>query len=441
MTRSTADRARGRTFRSLRVRNYRLFFFGQIVSVPGTWMQTVGLAWLVLKRSDDSSLAVGIVTALQFTPTLLLAAVGGVIADRFDKRRVLMLTQSWLALAAGSLGLLVLSGRDRLWMIYLLAMISGFGNVVDNPTRQSFASELVGREELVNAVGLNSMVFNSARVLGPALAAGVINVVGIGWCFVLNAVSFVAAIVALARMRPSELHRPPRVERARRLVRDGVLYAWRVPELRDNLAVMAVYATLAYNYPVVLPVLAKTTFDGDASTFALLTAAMGIGAVLGGFSQARRVDLTYRALRHALWGATAVCTLATLAPSVALIVPCFLVLGYFNTIAFTTSNTLLQIRAAPEMRGRVVALRTLTVIGGTPIGGPIVGALMQHFGARSGLVLTAATGLFCALWFGVLLTRRDALGAALSTALSAAPGAAVSSATAPATRPAPDGAA
>ncbi|MGE0881801.1 MAG: MFS transporter [Acidimicrobiia bacterium] len=403
-----------RTFRSLRNRNYRLFFAGQVISVPGTWMQTVGQSWLVLKLSHDSAFAVGLVTALQFVPMLLLGPVAGVMADRYDKRRMLLVTQSWLGLTAAALGAIVLAGTARLWMVYVLAIVYGLGAVMDVPTRQAFASELVGQDDLPNAVGLNSIVFNGARIIGPALAAATIAGLGIGWCFVLNALSFVAALIALGRIDAAALERSIPVPRAKRQIRDGILYAWRVPDLRSQLLLMAVFGTFAYNYPVVLPLLAKRTFAGNASTFSLLTAAMGVGAVIGAVYQARRTRLTGYTTYTMLAVSGAAAAVGAIVPSVWVLGVVMVVVGAANTTIFTNSNTLIQLRAAPEMRGRVVALRALVVLGGAPIGGPVVGALMEATNPRAGLILAAATAALCVVGYGAALRRETAAGTALT---------------------------
>src|SRR3954464_1342122 len=264
-----------KTFSSLRVRNYRLYFFGQFVSMTGTWMQSLAQGWLVYNNlSDKDANALGTVVALQFLPYLLFGAWGGVLADRFDKRKTLILTQTAMAVFALGLAAVTLTHVVDLWMVYGLTLMTGFANAMDNPARQAFVSEMVGSDELANAVALNSAMFNAARIVGPAIGGILISTVGVGACFGYNAFSFIAMLVALSLMRPHELMRSERVAKAKGQVREGFKYAWHTPVLRSTLLVIALVGTAALNYTVVLPVFAKTTFDGDAGTFGLMTSAM-----------------------------------------------------------------------------------------------------------------------------------------------------------------------
>ena len=255
-------------FRTLRRRNFRLFLAGQLVSNCGTWMQNVALAWLVLQVSH-SPLAVGLVSSLQFLPSLLFGAYGGVVADRFAKRRVLVLTQSGMAAAAAALAVLALTGQTALWALYLVTFVSGLFQAMDMPVRQAFISEMVGVADLPNAVGLNSAMFNLTRIGGPALGALVINLAGVGECFVLNALSYLAVISALLAMSVRDLFPSRRAPHAKGQVREGLRYVWGTPRLRQALVLLAVAGTLAFNFNTVLPVLAKDDFRGDAGTYAL----------------------------------------------------------------------------------------------------------------------------------------------------------------------------
>jgi MFS family permease len=270
-----------RTFRSLQIRNYRLFFFGQLVSVSGTWMQQLAQDWLVL-RLTDRPIPVGITTALQFSPVLLLGIWGGLVADRIDKRRLLLATQGVMGALALALGLLTATGAVRLWMIYLLALLLGCATSFDMPARQAFVTEMVGPDRLANAVGLNSAVFNSGRIIGPAAAGVLIGVVGIAPAFLANAFSYLAVIGGLLLMRPGELYRRAPVERSRGQVRDGLRYAWTTPTLRFTLLLMSVVATLGMNFRVTLPLLARFTFDGGPSLYGLLASMAACGSVVGG---------------------------------------------------------------------------------------------------------------------------------------------------------------
>ncbi|HEU4398877.1 MAG TPA: MFS transporter, partial [Actinomycetota bacterium] len=284
---SLAQAATRRTFRSLRVRNYRLFFFGQLVSLTGTWMQQVGQDWLVL-RLTNQPLPLGITLALQFAPILVLGAWAGVVADRLDKRRLLLATQIAMASLALVLGVLTATGAIRLWMVYVLALLLGCATAFDMPTRQAFVSEMVGPDGVTNAVGLNSAVFNSARVVGPAVAGLLIAAVGIAPAFLINAVSYLAVIGGLLAMDPARLHRLPQVDRAKGQIRAGLRYVWANPVLRSTIALVAVVGAFGLNYRVALPLLARFTFGGDASAYGALASIMAAGAVVGALAAARR---------------------------------------------------------------------------------------------------------------------------------------------------------
>ncbi len=399
----------GRTFGSLRVRNYRLYFAGQIVSVSGTWMQSVAQAWLVLKLTG-SGVALGGVTGLQFVPMLFAGAWGGVIADRMDKRKVLVATQSLMATLALALGILTLTGAVRLWMVFLMAFLLGLVNVVDMPTRQAFVTEMVGPERVANAVSLNSVVVNAGRIVGPAIAGLVIAAVDVGICFLLNAASYVAVIAALLAMRKRELQAAPRTARQRGQIREGLRYAWSDPTLRLTLTMVAVIGLLAFNFSVFLPLFARQVFHSGAATFGLLYALLGVGAVTGGLAAAWRGRTG--SMPMALSGTVAGITLivAAFMPTLALELVAIMPVGA-ATIAFTAmANSLLQLRAAPAMRGRVMALYGVLFIGTTPIGAPAMGLLSQRLGPRAAMAiagaLTAAAGL--AVLRAVILLRRRA---------------------------------
>jgi MFS family permease len=391
-----------RTFSSLAVRNFRLYFVGQTISVSGTWMQRVALAWLVLQLTGSAT-AVGAVTALEFLPILFLAPVGGVVADRWDKRRLLYVTQSAAGLLAAALGLIVVTGAVELWMIYVLAACLGVVYSVDMPARQTFVLEMVGRDELTNAVSLNSVLVNMARVLGPATAAGLILAVGIGWCFLVNAASYLAVLVTLAMMDAVALHTSPPQPRRKGQLREGFRYVRATPSVLTPLLIMAAVGTFAYEYQVVLPVFAKFTFGGNAATFASMTALMGLGAVVGGLVTAARRNRTALAL-----GITAVVfgsiqMLTSLAPTLDVALLLFALLGAASISFLALGNATLQLNSSPEMRGRVMGLWAVAFLGSTPIGGPIMGAIAEHFGPRVALglggAITVAAG---ALAFGSL---------------------------------------
>lgn len=393
------------TFRSLRTRNYKLYFFGQGTSLIGTWMQTIALGWLVLDLSDNSGFAVGFVLALQFLPSLLLGAWGGVLADRFDKRTMLRITQVIMGTIALVLGLVVIADVVQLWMVYGLVLLFGIAQSIDNPTRLAFVSELVMPEDLPNAVGLNSTMFQIARILGPSIAGVLIVVIGTGPCFLVNAASFVAVIVALTLMDPHKLHRGPPVAREKGQIRAGLRYIWHTSELRLLLTLTVVVGTLAINFPVVLPLLAKITFDGNADTYSILTIAMGIPALFGGLFLAHKADPNERLLFGAGIGFGLAIIVASLAPTLLTFVFLIAAVGGFQIVFMATTNTMVQLRADPQMRGRVMSVYLMAVLGSTPIGGPFVGWISQEFGPRYGLAIGGVATFFGTLVLGGMMIR------------------------------------
>lgn len=383
----TRVRAAGRrTFAALSVRNYRLFFRGQIVSVSGTWMQTVAQAWLVLSLTD-SGVALGLVTAAQFLPMLLLGPWGGVLADRVDKRRFLVGTQIAAATCAATLGILVVSDVIEVWMVAVIAVALGVVNALDVPVRQSFVSELVGPDLVPNAVSLSSTVMHGARIVGPALAGVLIALWGTGPCFLLNAASYGAALVALARMRPAELHRSEPRPRAAGQLREGLRYVWATPALRTPLLLMATIGTLTYEFGVSLPLLARYTFGTDAGGYSVMLATMSAGAVIGGLLAAATNRASHRRLGFAAAGLGALTLSIAVAPTFPAALAVLPLLGAVSVMFITLANATLQLTSSPEMRGRVVALYAVAFLGTTPIGGPIIGAIAERAGARAALAL------------------------------------------------------
>ncbi|MCK9898512.1 MFS transporter [Frankia sp. Cpl3] len=391
VTPRTAEPRTG-TFAALQVPNFRLFLGGQVVSLCGTWMQTIALGWLVLSLGASGT-ELGLVTAAQFLPVLLFGAYGGLIADRSDSRRLLITTQIMLAALAVLLGILDATGTAELWMVAAVAAVIGLISAVDNPTRQSFVQEMVSADHLPNAVTLNSVTMNAARVVGPGIAGILISLVGTSGCFLLNGASFVAVVLALRRMDVGALtpYRP--VPRAPGQVRSGLAYVARTPELRIPLLMMAVIGALSYEFQVVLPLVARETFDGSAATYSLFTGAMGAGAVAGGLfvARRRRIGIGALALASGLFGA--VLLLAAAAPTLALEVAALVVVGAASVAFISTGNATVQLAAAPEMRGRVMALWSVAFLGSTPVGGPIAGWAAETFGARAGLLLAGAAAL------------------------------------------------
>jgi len=401
---------RRNTFRSMENRNFKLYTYGQLVSVTGTAMQQVAQSWLVL-RLTDSGFALGVTFALQFLPMLFFGVWGGLLADRLDKRRVLVFTQVAQGVLAIVLWALVATDIVTLWMVYALAFLLGCVTCLDLPTRQSFTSEMVGPELLSNAVALNSAVFNSGRLLGPAIGGVLIASVGVGMCFLINGLSYIGTVVALQLMNAAELHRQAPAVRQKGQVREGLIYAWRQPVLRSTLLLITVIGTFGFNFVVVMPLLAKDTFGGGARLYGVLTSLMGFGALIGALTAAHRAAPTRRVL---LGGAAAfgvAATLVAVAPNA--VVAGLLVVAMEATmmVFLATANSTLQLTSEPHMRGRVMALYGLVFLGSTPVGGPIVGFVSQHWGARAGLGLGGVASLSAAVAAAapILARRRAAL--------------------------------
>ncbi len=388
---------RSRTFRSLAVRNYRLYFIGQGISISGTWMQSVAQGLLVLELTGSGT-QLGLVTALRSIPVLAFGAMGGVIADRYPKRKILYASQSVAGLLGLTLGILVATGEVRMWMVGILAVMLGFVSVVDNPTRQSLILELVGPDQIRNAVSLNSTEVNLARVIGPTLAGILVSTVGLSACFIVDGLSYFAVIVMLMRMREEEMFLGQTVARARGQLREGFAYAWANLPVRKTLIMMAIIGTFTYEFNVILPIFAEFTFESGPSAYAAMTAAMGLGAVVGGLSVAGRVRTSQWSIviSAALFGCSVLAT--ALAPSLYVAIATLLVVGYFS-ISFTTmGNSTIQLATDPKMRGRVMALWTVSFLGTTPIGGPIIGAIGEHIGARWGLLVGGVAALVAAAY-------------------------------------------
>jgi MFS family permease len=395
------------TFRSLRGRNYRLWAAGALVSNIGTWMQRTAQDWIVLTMlSDHSATAVGIVMALQFGPQMLLLPVTGLAADRLDRRKLLCCTQAVMGLLALSLGLLTLSGAAQLWHVYVFAFLLGCTSAFDAPARQTFVSELVGEEDLPNAVGLNSASFNAARMIGPAAAGLLIAGVGAGWVFLLNAASFVAVIVSLRRLRVADLHRRPSSPRGVSGLADGARYVWARPDLKATLLMLFIFATFGLNFPIYISTMAVGVFHADAGSYGLLSSAMAVGSVSGALLSAgrERPRFTLLVLAAAVFGVG--CGAAALMPSQWLFAGVLVILGVAAQTFNTTTNTLVQLSTAPAMRGRVMAILLALLLGGTPLGAPLIGHVADSFGARWAMGVGALAGLLVAA-IGCLYLRRS----------------------------------
>lgn len=384
-------------FASLKIRNYKLFFWGQLVSVSGTWLQGTAQAWLVLHDLKAGAGALGLLSGLMMSPTLFFGLWAGVLADRYDRRKLVMATNTWAALMAGVLATLVLTGHVKLWMVFAISFGTGLANAVEMPTRQAFVSELVPVSHVQNAVGLNSATFNGGRVFGPAVAGLLIVVVGTGWCFAFNAASFVAVIIGLWAMRPSEMHHRPLAPRAKGQIREGIAYAWASPVLLSTLVLVFIVGLFTLNFQVFLPLMAKEVFGGGAGLVGVFSAAQGLGALGASLTAARRRTFTATLL--------AACTAACGASLVAMAAAPWLWLELVFVVAsgagfmamMLTANATLQLNSSPEKRGRVMALYVMMFGGTTPFGSPMLGWIADHFGARAGTLVAGVAALAAAL--------------------------------------------
>lgn len=381
--------AAGDTFRSLRHRNFRIFFAYQGISFVGTWLQLMAQDLLVLHLTD-SGVALGLLVAIQFAPTLLLGAWAGVVIDRYDRRRLMTLTSTVMLVAAGLLGVLVLTDVVQLWMVYVLAAVLGTANTFDNPLRRTLINDLVPPESLVNAVALNSTLVTSARIIGPALAGLLIATIGIGWCFTINSLSFVAVVYGLQQLDWRAMPRHEPVPRAKGQLREGLRYVRSVDDLRIPLVMMAVVGTLAFNQNVLLPLFAKRDLGGSDLTYTTLASFFGTGSLIGSLRLARRRTIDTAFLARSSLGLGVGWLALSLSPNVAVAAAVLVYTGFAAIGVLSGGNAILQLQASPEMRGRVLALFTVVFLGTTPIGGPIAGYVGQHLGAPAGLLLQAA---------------------------------------------------
>ena len=394
----------GATFAALAVPNYRRYVAGQAISLTGTWMQMAAQSWLVLSLTDSAT-KLGLIIALQTLPVLLLGPYGGVVADRVNKRRLMVCLQSAMGVQALLLGVLTVTGAVRVWQIGALAVLLGLNNAFENPARQSFMLEMVGAEHLRNAVSLNSVLVNVARTVGPAVGGILIATVGTGVCFLFNAASFVPVVASLLTLDHTALRPSPPAGRAPGQLREGLRYVARNPDLAAPLLMMAAVGCLAYEFQVSLPVMARTGLHVGAAGYGFMTAAMGVGAVAGGLLVAARGRTGLPTLVAAAAGFGVVLLAATFAPNLPLELLALALAGWASISFMATGNSTLQLEAEPTMRGRVMSLWFVAFQGSTPIGGPIVGWVIAQAGARAGLGLGALTCLLVAL-AGLLAMRR-----------------------------------
>jgi MFS family permease len=403
------------TFRSLHTRNFRLFFVGQLVSQAGTWMQTVAIVWVVLDLTDSGT-ALGLVTAAQFLPMLVLGPWTGLLTDRVNRHRLMVATQVAFTVLAVALSVLMLTDRASVPAMYALSLVFGIITAFDNPARRVLVSELVAEEDVPNAVGLNSALMTGSRVVGPALAGALIAGPGAGACFVVNALTYFAVIGALLRMDRSAFRAAPPVAKAKGQLREGFQYVWRTPELRLSLALVGVVGVAAFNYQVSLPLLAERTFGGDATTFTLLYATMSAGSVAGALAVARRrhVDLSFLVRTGA---ALTVSTFAlAFAPTLPLAVLAAVPVGFTSIFLISGSSAAVQLTADPSMRGRVLALLAMLFLGSTPIGSPIVGWVSDVTNPRMGIAIGGVATAVATVWTARRMRSRDVRAAAVATA-------------------------
>ena len=396
-----------RTFSSLSVPNYRRYFTGQVISISGNWMQIVAEMWLIVQLTG-SGVSVGVTAALQFLPMLLFGAWGGLLADRVPKLRLLQYTQALMALPALTLWILTATGDITSWMVFGLVLARGSVLAIDNPARQAFVMELVGHERIVNAVSLNSVVVHCSRIAGPAAAGTVIALLGVGPCFLINALSFVAMLIALARMDRSALLTSAPAQRARGDVRLALRHVRATPALWIPLAAMVLVGTLSFNFQVLMPLLAHSTWHGTAATYAAMTMAMGIGSVGGALLTGGLGRVSSRLIvgAAALFGVFEL--LAAAAPSLPLQILALVPRGAVSVTFAAGVNSSLQLAASPEMRGRVMSLYSVVFLGSTPIGAPLVGWLAQVASPRAGLALGGAAALVAAAGARVAYARQAA---------------------------------
>ncbi|MCA1668490.1 MAG: MFS transporter, partial [Thermomicrobia bacterium] len=383
-----------------------LFWIGQVISMVGTWMQRIAQAWLVL-RLTNSPLALGIVTACQTLPVLLLALFGGVVADRVPKRRLIISTQTVMLTQASILALLTAAGWINLIELYILAAVLGMATALDNPTRQAFVKELVGTDDVPNAIALNSIVFNTARLIGPALGGLTIAALGVAGCFTLNAVSFLAVIGGLLVMRPERFYEMPVAARGKVLAQigEGLRYAARTPDIAVVMILMAVIGTFGYNFTVLLPLIAQYVLKSGPVGFGTLTSAMAIGSLVAAMGIAYSGRVTQRTIITGAAGFSLLLFCLALANRWALTIPVLVALGFFSITFTATANSRLQIITPAHLRGRIMSLYTMLFLGSTPIGSLVLGTLAQHQGVR---VAVAEVAILCGLGtIGALLYLRS----------------------------------
>ena len=401
-------RASNETFKSLSIRNFRLFFVGQSISQIGNWLTLIAQTLLVLKLTD-SGVALGLLAAAQFGPVLLFGAFAGLVADRSDKRKLLLIVQAFAMVQSFALAALAFQDHPPVWAIYVIAGFGGMATAFDNPARRSYVVEMVPEEQITNAVSLNSALMTGSRSSGPALGGLLVATVGFGWAFLVDGASYIAVIVGLRMIDPSKVRPAPVTPRGRGQVRAGLAYAWSLAELRVPLIMMAIIGTLAFNFQTVLPLFATRDLGGREITFSLLMSVVSIGSLVGALRSARRTKVSVRTVSLSAAGFGASMLALAIAPNQPVAFAVGVVRGFTSISFMTASTAIVQLRADPMMRGRILALQAMVFLGSTPIGGPILGVISQRYGARYGLAVGAIATIGAAA-YGLMVTRRaDAL--------------------------------
>lgn len=394
------------TFRSFASRNYRIWFAGALISNIGTWMQRIAQDWLVLAElTDNDATAVGVVMALQFGPQLLLLPLTGWVADRFDRRTVLAITQSASMLLGLGLGIIVLLGVAELWMVFAFALGLGISAAFDAPVRQAFVGELVPDSMLTNAVALNSASFNSARLVGPAVAGVLVAAIGSGWVFIINAVSFIPVLWAIAALRPAEFTPFTKKATGRGQLRAGFTYVRRRPDILLVFAMVFLVGTFGFNFAIYTSTMAAVEFGAGSEVFGVLSSVLAIGSVTGALLAARRDRPRLRTVTLASAGFGIATIIAAFAPGVITFAVLLVVVGFTSIQMMNTANAYVQTTIAPSMRGRVMALYLAIFVGGTPVGAPLVGAIADLWGPRWSVVAGGMSGVLAALIAAIFFLR------------------------------------
>jgi len=393
------------TFSSLKVRNYRLYATSQFISYIGTFLSALAQDWLVLQLTN-SGVMLGLVSALQFLPVLILTPYGGVIADRFPKLKLLYITQTISLVLSALLGILVLTGAVQLWMVFLFALFLGLTTSLDNPARQSFVYEMVGKDHIKNAVSLWAIIISGSRIIGPTIAGILIALVGIGWCFVINAASYIAVLIGLFMMVPGELYTTPPIAAEKGQIMEGFRYVRKTPILFDPLLMMAIIGTFTFEFQASLPLFARFVLHGDAGTYALITVSVSVGMLIGGLFNTRIQNITEKLLVVAAFFLGIFSIVPALLSNIIFLVVSFALMGLFMIMFANLSNSILQLNTDSAMRGRVMALWSMAFVGSTTIGGPIIGWIGQMFGARWTLGIGGAAAILAAVYGWNVISRR-----------------------------------